>query len=100
MVVKWVAMSWVALMINRTFLRWFLTILLVLLFYLGLGIFEFGFSSSFTYNYTVIGNDDPVTVWRAFVESLRMNHDTAMAYVIFGTPILLILLFFIHKKIR
>lgn len=48
----------------------------------------------------MIGNDDPITVWRAFVESLRMYHDTTMTYVIFSTPILLILLFLIHKKIK
>ncbi|EMI2317480.1 hypothetical protein AB7W88_19965 [Providencia vermicola] len=87
-------------MINRTFLRWFLTILLVLLFYLGLAVFDFGFSSSFTYNYMVMGDNEPITVWRAFVEDLRAYHQNTLAYVYLGTPVLLALLFVIHKKIR
>lgn len=87
-------------MINKMILRWFLTVVLVFAFYIGLLIVEFGFSSNITYNYSIISDNDPVSVWRAFFDTLFDAHNTAMDYVILSVPILLVLLFIIHKKIR
>ncbi|HCM61155.1 MAG TPA: hypothetical protein DIT05_01175 [Morganella sp. (in: Bacteria)] len=87
-------------MINRTFLRWFLTVVLLFAYFIVLALFDLGFSLNFTYNYTVLGADDPVSVWRAFVDRLLVDHNNVMSYVYLGTPILLVLLFVIHKKIR
>ncbi|GAA0342606.1 hypothetical protein F4V73_11100 [Morganella psychrotolerans] len=87
-------------MINRTFLRWFLTLVLIFVFYFGLALFDLAFNLEFTSRFSVISSENPINSWQAFVMSLLSLHNAAMSYVYLGTPILLVLLFVIHKKIR
>lgn len=87
-------------MINRTFWRWFLTILVFLAFYIGLALFDLSFNLELTYNFTILSAEDPVKVWQAFVMRLVSAHNAVMSYVFVTTPVMVALLFVIHKKIR
>lgn len=87
-------------MISKNHIRWFLTILMVFIYYLGLIVFDLGFNLNISYDFSVLGEKDPISVWKAFVMSLLSAHNAVMSYVYVSTPILLILLFIIHKKIR
>lgn len=87
-------------MISKTFLRWFLTILVLLAFYIGLALFDLSFNLELTYNFTVLSAEDSINIWQAFVMSLVSAHNVVMNYVYLATPIMIALLFVIHKKVR
>ena len=82
---------------NKTFLRWFLTLLIVALYGLGVMFFSVVFNLDFVSRIHQPGLFElTVEDWLDFTTVLFEDHHRAMIFIVYGFAIFLVLLFIIH----
>ena len=85
---------------NKTFLRWFLTLLIVALYGLGVMFFSVVFNLDFASRIHQPGLFElTVEDWLDFTAVLFEDHHRAMTFILYGFATFLVLLFIIHTYI-
>lgn len=85
----------------KSFIRWGLTCLLIVIYYVGLFFFDLIFNLNFSTEIRIIGiGDTSKARWTNFAAQLLSDHNSSMEFAYYGFAIVLLLIFIIHKKIR
>lgn len=88
-------------MSHKIFIKWFLTIILIFIYYVGLFYYDLVFNLEFTSRISQPGlKEMPTNAWIKFSAQLLSGHNSAMEFAYYGFAIVLLLIFIIHKKIR
>ncbi|HHR6129860.1 TPA: hypothetical protein ACS72K_001462 [Providencia alcalifaciens] len=85
----------------KTFIKWFLTAILIFIYYVGLAYYDLVFNLDFSSRISQPGLKEMSTnAWTKFAAQLLSDHNSSMEFAYYGFAIVLVLIFIIHKKIR
>lgn len=85
----------------KTFIKWFLTTVLIFIYYVGLAYYDLVFNLDFSSRISQPGLKEMSTnSWTNFAAQLLSDHNSSMEFAYYGFAIVLLLIFIIHKKIR